>query len=665
MRDFFPRPGPAHAGTGREDRPLPAEAAATARAEPRRRGPGTGKLRPAQGASLRQVAGTKVSARRAAVPLAVGQPAEHAAATTTRCCRRPTDPLGLKPPGLGARPCPARGTTSSSTRQPVVTENSVIYRHKNIVYCRSILNGELRWTNDLGGRAVWQNRDERQYPQEDVLVQDGLVFTAISKAGPSLVALDEVTGQLKWAYGPMVASDEEESRMRFEAAPAGGPRTIYAGYVLDNIEGETHTDTEYGVIAFESTTGRVQWRTPLCRLAPGKFSAGFAEDAAQPHPQLHLAAALPRGHGLLQHQRRRHRRHRRPVRADQVADALSLLRPAAASTTPRGSSANGNLVQYTRILAQPAPPDVLVQPAPAADRREALRRSRSTRRCMLCLDRRTGKVQLEQDQGSPGTASSRTTRSATGTTPGGTACLLGQARDGHLVMTFSGRESQVHLVDPETRQDRVDVGRPGRQGSAAADARTGRPRHAQRVHLHGHGRPVVRDLGAAAADARRPRLLRRASCTWATRSSAGARTWPRWTSTSGPSTARRLYYDGAMLGYVQPRADDQRAPIDQGARRLAVQGQRGQEPGSPCSRRWRPTTVPVNPHGPFLALLPRHVRALRQCRSSCGTSARDVEMVYDREAVKKALAGREDPEGLFARRRAGPRREPAGGGGRA
>ncbi|KKM93019.1 hypothetical protein LCGC14_1212640 [marine sediment metagenome] len=129
----------------------------------------------------------------------------------------------------------------------------------------------------LGGRAVWQNKNERQYPQEDVLVQDGLVFTVINKAGPSLLALDEVTGQLRWAYGPMVASSPEEAQMRFEAAPTGGPRTVYVGYVLDNIEGETHTDTEYGVIAFDSTTGRMQWRAPLCRLQPGKFAGGFAE----------------------------------------------------------------------------------------------------------------------------------------------------------------------------------------------------------------------------------------------------------------------------------------------------------------------------------------------------------------------------------------------------
>ena len=31
------------------------------------------------------------------------------------------------------------------------------------------------------------------------------------------------------------------------------------------------------MIAFEAATGRVQWRAPLCRLAPGKFAGGFAE----------------------------------------------------------------------------------------------------------------------------------------------------------------------------------------------------------------------------------------------------------------------------------------------------------------------------------------------------------------------------------------------------
>ncbi len=186
------------------------------------------------------------------------------------------DPLGLEPPVWTER-LPGTRDEFHVFTHPTITRDSVIYRHKNLIYCRSLLSGEMRWLNDLGGRATWQNWRERQFPQEDVLVQDGLVMTAINKAGPSLVALDEVTGQLRWAYGPMVAATEEQARIRFETAPTGGPRTVFSTYVLDNIEGDTHTDTEYGVIAFDSKTGRVNWRTNICRLAPGKFTGGYAE----------------------------------------------------------------------------------------------------------------------------------------------------------------------------------------------------------------------------------------------------------------------------------------------------------------------------------------------------------------------------------------------------
>ena len=36
-------------------------------------------------------------------------------------------------------------------------------------------------------------------------------------------------------------------------------------------------DTEYGVMAFESTTGRLRWRTSICSLSPGFLAAGFAQ----------------------------------------------------------------------------------------------------------------------------------------------------------------------------------------------------------------------------------------------------------------------------------------------------------------------------------------------------------------------------------------------------
>jgi len=159
--------------------------------------------------------------------------------------------------------------------QPVITDTSVVVRLKNIIYCYSIINGNLRWKNDIGGRAVWQNWAKRQYPLEDIVIQDGVILTPLNKSGTSLVALDEITGQIKWSYGPISANEGDESLMRFECAPAGGPGSIYANYVLDNIKGDTHIDTEYGVIAFESTTGRVKWRRQICRLQPGKFDSSF------------------------------------------------------------------------------------------------------------------------------------------------------------------------------------------------------------------------------------------------------------------------------------------------------------------------------------------------------------------------------------------------------
>jgi outer membrane protein assembly factor BamB/tetratricopeptide (TPR) repeat protein len=184
------------------------------------------------------------------------------------------DPLGIVPPEWESDMLASRNDYFVYT-QPVVTDTSVVFRHKNIIYCYSIINGNLRWKNDMGGRAVWQDWNARQYPQEDIVIQDGVVVTPLIKGGSSIVALDEITGQIKWSYGPMSSSDGDQSMMRFECAPAAGPGTIYANYVLDNIKGDTHIDSDYGVIAFESTTGRVKWRRQVCRLQPGKFDGSF------------------------------------------------------------------------------------------------------------------------------------------------------------------------------------------------------------------------------------------------------------------------------------------------------------------------------------------------------------------------------------------------------
>ncbi|MFT5523773.1 MAG: outer membrane protein assembly factor BamB, partial [Pirellulaceae bacterium] len=323
--------------------------------------------------------------------------------------------------------------------QPVVTANSVVFRHKNIVYCRSLLNGLPRWQNDLGGRATWQSWFERQFPQEDVLVQDGLVFTAINKAGPSLVALDEVTGQLKWAFGPMVAADEEQVRMRIESAPCGGPRTIFTAYVLDNIEGETHTDSEYGVVALDSVSGRIQWRTPICRLAPGKFAGGLAERRRN---RIRSFTSPPVYHqGTIYY----------TTNAGAIAalDSLSgrvkwLTRypyhPGIHDAT-RQFGRGGEKANHSRVYFRPPDPMLWYNQRPLMDG-ERLFTTPVDSNSIYCIDRRTGKVIWTKAKRSRGCG-----------------YLLGMSRRGELVVAYTGRKldvpahrspSPIHLLDPAT-----------------------------------------------------------------------------------------------------------------------------------------------------------------------------------------------------------------------
>lgn len=113
---------------------------------------------------------------RAEKPELISQKASPSCITADDCVPMPPtlDPLGIQEP-VWSKPKSGGGLTVDT--QPVVTDRSVIYRHLNIVYCRSILNGEPRWQNDLGGRVSWESRYKNH--KEDILVQDGMVFTPI------------------------------------------------------------------------------------------------------------------------------------------------------------------------------------------------------------------------------------------------------------------------------------------------------------------------------------------------------------------------------------------------------------------------------------------------------------------------------------------------------
>jgi outer membrane protein assembly factor BamB/outer membrane protein assembly factor BamD (BamD/ComL family) len=169
---------------------------------------------------------------------------------------------------------------------PTVAGNRVIYRYKNTVACRSLLNGEEKWNYAPTGFLDWFDRFLQArcgtgtmmfYPDQDVLVHDGLVFTSIVKSGPSLVALDMLTGQLQWAAGPMVAMQEQDARIRYLCAPTAGLNCVYAPYVYDEIAGEAHISSEVGMTCFDSRTGKILWKNQLARLTPRKLTISRIE----------------------------------------------------------------------------------------------------------------------------------------------------------------------------------------------------------------------------------------------------------------------------------------------------------------------------------------------------------------------------------------------------
>jgi outer membrane protein assembly factor BamB len=560
--------------------------------------------------------------------------APHAAADDYTLFPPTRDPLAVQPPVWRHR-LPGSRRDYYVYTQPVVTDNSVVYRHKNIIYCRSLLTGEMRWENDLGGRAAWQNWDERQYPQERVLVQDGLVFTVVSKGGPSLVALDEVTGQLKWAYGPMVAGTEEEARMRFETAPAGGPMTVYAGYVLDNIEGETHTDTEYGLMAFESTTGRLRWRRRLCRLAPGKFAAGFAERRRN---RIRSFVSPPLYHqGTVYHTTN--------AGAVVAVEALSgrvkwLARypyhPHVHDAT-RQFGRGGDIVRHGIIRFRPHSPMFWYNQRPLVVG-ERLYVLPVDTPFLLCIDRRSGKVLWSKPKGTIGTA-----------------YLLGPIASGDLVFVYTGRRKKirgtnspapVQLVDPET----------GKTTWQSADL-VALDEHPVMKYWGRVSRYVVFGMGANTRwwyeNAARPFLSRDGRLYVSSFFYWGYPLFGHATNLGVVSLPdrkivdRRHYYGGELLAAATrqihsicpknvknleelPHKDDRIKWLIKIGKAIAAD------------------TVPVNEHGPFMPfsrLTARRYGALFELRMD----ARNVEMLYDRDAVRASVGDRADPAAEFVR----------------
>jgi len=166
---------------------------------------------------------------------------------------------------------------------PWIAGNSIYYLHHNALFCRSILTGKLNWSYGPGGlfdafdvpnlhHATGFRSTLRYHPESDLLLHDGLVFASVLKEAPSLAAVDQTTGQLRWTKGAFAATTDVERNTRYLAAPAPGPNVVYAPYVLEEIAGTSHLTSRPGIQCLDSRTGRLIWTREICQQTPAQFS---------------------------------------------------------------------------------------------------------------------------------------------------------------------------------------------------------------------------------------------------------------------------------------------------------------------------------------------------------------------------------------------------------
>ncbi len=159
---------------------------------------------------------------------------------------------------------------------PWATETDLIYKDLNVLYSRSLLTGDLNWSFGPGGSSrdwdFYGGRRSYFYPQQSILVHDGTVFSHMFVYGPSLTAVDQNTGRMLWAKGPMAATTEDEWLDRFQASPAAGRGTVIVPIVHDDIRGRSHIASTAELAAYETRTGKLVWRRWLARISPLKIT---------------------------------------------------------------------------------------------------------------------------------------------------------------------------------------------------------------------------------------------------------------------------------------------------------------------------------------------------------------------------------------------------------
>ncbi|MGQ9660910.1 MAG: outer membrane protein assembly factor BamB family protein [Kiritimatiellia bacterium] len=442
------------------------------------------------------------------------------------------------------------------------------------------------------------------------------------KVGPSLVALDEVTGQVKWAYGPMVASSEEEARMRFEATPAGGPGSIYATYILDNIEGDSHIDTEYGVMAFDAASGRVRWRREICRLQPGQFAAGFAERRRN---RIRSFSSSPLYHEGTVYA---------CTHAGSIAalDALSgrikwLTRYPYWPAVHDATRAFGGLPEWSGTVFTHGMHEPSFwfgqRPWIVGDRLFVLPVDSTM---MHCLDRRTGKVEWSWVKRG-----------------GNYTYVLGPTSEGYLVVATSGRGGIVHLLDPNS----------GKTVWTSPDPILAEDHPVMVLHHDPYGSAVPGGFNNRGFFLMaRPFLTSDDRLYTTYYIDCGFNLSPWCTSLAEISLRdrkvlnRRRYYLPAYQAFIADCIARAAGHLQQ-LQELPFKDDRIKEEIRGVEAICK-DTVPQNTYGPFVPFS-------RITFERFGTpfelrfTVRTVEMLYDWEVVKRNLAGRNDPEGLFAK----------------
>ncbi|MFC1672034.1 PQQ-binding-like beta-propeller repeat protein [Planctomycetota bacterium] len=155
---------------------------------------------------------------------------------------------------------------------PWATETDLIYKDMNVLYSRSLLTGEMNWVFGPGGSSWDWDRHPGYYSSQAMLVHDGVALAHMFVYGPSLVGVDQYTGRMLWAKGPMAARTEEEWLDRYQAAPAATRGAIVVPVVHDDIRGRSHISSTAELASYETRSGKLLWRTVLSRISPLKIT---------------------------------------------------------------------------------------------------------------------------------------------------------------------------------------------------------------------------------------------------------------------------------------------------------------------------------------------------------------------------------------------------------